>query len=601
MNFEELNLAPAIMQAVRELGYETPTPIQAQAIPAVLAGQDLLAGAQTGTGKTAAFTLPMLHKLSLSEPGKNRFGGKAIRALVLTPTRELAAQVEESVRDYGKYLKLDSTVIFGGVGMNPQINKVKKGVDILVATPGRLLDLQGQGFLDLSTVEILVLDEADRMLDMGFIHDVKKVLALVPKEKQSLLFSATFSDEIRELAGNLLKNPQSIQVTPSNTTVQRITQVIHPVGRNKKKDVLLHIIQKHDWSQVLVFTRTKFGANNVADFLTKNGVKAMALHGNKSQTARTQALAGFKSGEIRALVATDIAARGIDIEDLPHVVNYEIPNVSEDYVHRIGRTGRAGASGEAVSLVCLDEEGFMMDIERFTKQEIPVQMLEGFGPEPGEVAEPIAMGRQTLWGGAGKPPSRDVMAAAAKAARQDMMQRIRDNKAAVGGGGGPRQARGEGQGQPRPSRNAPPPSRRNGPQGAPRFEGQGDARREGSRGQEQRGDPRFDNRGDGQGRPAPRGPRPEGRGPARGGQGGGQDRRRGDGDELPRHIDPLKTTQFARLDLPNRKPVRTSGQPDPTRTSIDSLASGRRHGGGGGGYGGGNRGGNGGGGRGFGR
>ncbi|MDP4613170.1 MAG: DEAD/DEAH box helicase [Limnohabitans sp.] len=614
MNFEELNLAPAIMQAVRELGYDTPTPIQAQAIPAVLAGQDLLAGAQTGTGKTAAFTLPMLHKLSLTEPGKNRFGGKAIRALVLTPTRELAAQVEESVRDYGKYLQLDSTVIFGGVGMNPQISKVKKGVDILVATPGRLLDLQGQGFLDLSTVEILVLDEADRMLDMGFIHDVKKVLALVPKDKQSLLFSATFSDEIRELAGNLLKNPQSIQVTPSNTTVQRITQVIHPVGRSKKKDVLLHIIQKHDWSQVLVFTRTKFGANNVADFLTKNGVKAMALHGNKSQTARTQALAGFKSGEIRALVATDIAARGIDIEDLPHVVNFEIPNVSEDYVHRIGRTGRAGASGEAVSLVCLDEEGFMMDIERFTKQEIPVQLLEGFGPEPGEVAEPIAMGRQTLWGGAGKPPSRDVMAAAAKAARQDMMQRIRDNKVAVGGGGGgggQRQPRAEGQGQPRPSRNAPPPSRRNGPQGAPRFEGQGDGRREGGRdggrdgnreggrGPAQRGDPRFDNRADGQGRPAPRGPRPEGRGPARGGQGGqggGQDRRRDDGDELPRHIDPLKTTQFARLDLPNRKPVRTSGQPDPTRTSIDSLASsGRRHGGGGYG-GGGNRGGNGGGG-----
>jgi ATP-dependent RNA helicase RhlE len=611
MNFEELNLAPALMQAVRELGYDTPTPIQAQAIPAVLAGQDLLAGAQTGTGKTAAFTLPMLHKLSLNEPGKNRFGGKAIRALVLTPTRELAAQVEESVRDYGKYLQLDSTVIFGGVGMNPQISKIKKGVDILVATPGRLLDLQGQGFLDLSSIEILVLDEADRMLDMGFIHDVKKVLALVPKDKQSLLFSATFSDEIRELAANLLKNPQSIQVTPSNTTVQRITQVIHPVGRGKKKDVLLHIIQKHDWSQVLVFTRTKFGANNVADFLTKNGVKAMALHGNKSQTARTQALAGFKSGDIRALVATDIAARGIDIEDLPHVVNFEIPNVSEDYVHRIGRTGRAGASGEAVSLVCLDEEGFMMDIERFTKQEIPVQLLEGFGPEPGEVAEPIAMGRQTLWGGAGKPPSRDVMAAAAKAARSDMMQRIRDNKVAVGGGGGggqgPRQARGEGAA--RPSRNGPSSSRRNGPQGAPRFEGQGDGRREGSRddgrGQEQRGDPRFDQRGDGQVRPAPRGPRPEGRGPGRGSQGGngggngggyggGQDRHHHDGDELPRHIDPLKTTQFARLDLPNRKPVRTSGQPDPTRTSIDSLASGgRRHGGGGGG---GNRGGNGGGG-----
>jgi len=578
MNFEELNLAPAIVQAVREQGYETPTPIQAQAIPAVLAGHDLLAGAQTGTGKTAAFTLPVLHKLSTSEPGKNRFGGKAIRALVLTPTRELAAQVEESVRDYGKYLKLDSAVIFGGVGMNPQINRVKKGVDILVATPGRLLDLQGQGHLDLSTVEILILDEADRMLDMGFIHDVKKVLALLPQDKQSLLFSATFSDEIRDLANNLLKNPQSIQVTPRNTTVQRITQVIHPVGRGKKKEVLLHIIQQHNWSQVLVFTRTKFGANNVADYLTKNGVKAMALHGNKSQSARTQALAGFKSGDIRALVATDIAARGIDIEELPHVVNYEIPNIPEDYVHRIGRTGRAGNSGEAVNLVCMDEEGFMMEIERFTKQEIPVQMLEGFGPEPGEIAEPIAMGRQTLWGGAGKPPSRDVMAAAAKAARQEMMTRIRDNKAKQGD----RQPRGDraeggeqGEGQhargARPARHGNQPSRRHG-------EGQG-----------QRQD-----------RPQQaRGPRPEGQG-----QGNGQrreqnqnrDRRPRDGDELPRHIDPLKTTQFAKLDLPRRKPVKTGGQPDPTRTSIDSLAaSGKRHGGGGFGGGGGNRGGGGGG------
>ena len=582
MNFEELNLAPAIVQAVREQGYETPTPIQAQAIPAVLAGHDLLAGAQTGTGKTAAFTLPVLHKLSTSEPGKNRFGGKAIRALVLTPTRELAAQVEESVRDYGKYLKLDSAVIFGGVGMNPQINRVKKGVDILVATPGRMLDLQGQGHLDLSTVEILILDEADRMLDMGFIHDVKKVLALLPQDKQSLLFSATFSDEIRDLANNLLKNPQSIQVTPRNTTVQRITQVIHPVGRGKKKEVLLHIIQQHNWSQVLVFTRTKFGANNVADYLTKNGVKAMALHGNKSQSARTQALAGFKSGDIRALVATDIAARGIDIEELPHVVNYEIPNIPEDYVHRIGRTGRAGNSGEAVNLVCMDEEGFMMEIERFTKQEIPVQMLEGFGPEPGEIAEPIAMGRQTLWGGAGKPPSRDVMAAAAKAARQEMMTRIRDNKAKQGD----RQPRGDraeggeqGEGQhargARPARHGNQPSRRHG-------EGQGQGQR--------------------QDRPQhARGPRPEGQG----GQGNGgqrrdqnanRDRRPRDGDELPRHIDPLKTTQFAKLDLPRRKPVKTGGQPDPTRTSIDSLAaSGKRHGGGGFGGGGGNRGGGGGG------
>jgi ATP-dependent RNA helicase RhlE len=492
---------------------------------------------------------------------------------VLTPTRELAAQVEESVRDYGKHLSLNSAVIFGGVGMNPQIDRIKKGVDILVATPGRLLDLQGQGHLDLSTVEILILDEADRMLDMGFIHDVKKVLALLPKDKQSLLFSATFSDEIRDLANNLLKNPQSIQVTPRNTTVQRITQVIHPVGRGRKKEVLLHIIQQHNWSQVLVFTRTKFGANNVADYLTKNGVKAMALHGNKSQSARTQALAGFKSGDIRALVATDIAARGIDIEELPHVVNYEIPNIPEDYVHRIGRTGRAGNSGEAVNLVCLDEEGFMMEIERFTKQEIPVQMLEGFGPEPGEIAEPIAMGRQTLWGGAGKPPSRDVMAAAAKAARQEMMTRIRENKTKQG----ERQPRSEGQdgeGQqargPRGSRHGGQPSRRHG-EGAARQDRPQQAR----------------------------GPRPEGQG----GQAQGQrrdpnpnrDRRPRDGDELPRHIDPLKTTQFAKLDLPRRKPVKTGGQPDPTRTSIDSLAAGgKRHGGGGGGGGfggGGNRGG----------
>ena len=603
MNFIDLNLAPAILQAVQEQGYETPTPIQAQAIPAVLAGQDLLAGAQTGTGKTAAFTLPMLHKLTLSEAGKNKFGGKAIRALVLTPTRELAAQVEESVRDYGKYTELNSTVIFGGVGMKPQIDRIKRGVDILVATPGRLLDLAGQGFLDLSSIEILVLDEADRMLDMGFIHDVKKVLAMVPKDKQSLLFSATFSDEIRELAANLLKNPQSIQVTPSNTTVQRISQVIHPVGRGKKKEVLVHIINKHNWSQVLVFTRTKFGANNVADYLTKNGIKAMALHGNKSQTARTQALAGFKSGEIRALVATDIAARGIDIEDLPHVVNFEIPNVSEDYVHRIGRTGRAGASGEAVSLVCLDEEGFMMEIERFTKQEIAVELLEGFGPEPGEKAEPIAMGRQTLWGGAGRPPSRDVMQAAAKAARGDMMQRIRESKApqGEGGGGGGRSA------GPRPARSGPPPSRRGGPQGG----GRGDGRNEG------RGDGRGELRGDGDNRgDAPRfeggrndSPRPEGRfdnrgdnRPPRQAAPRGDRGPRRDGDELPRHIDPLMTNQFAsRRDQPRRSNGNAGGQPDPTRTSIDSLAAGRggprRHGGGGGGgYGGGNGGGGGGGG-----
>ena len=454
MNFDDLKLAPAILKAVREQGYETPTPIQAQAIPAVLDGQDLLAGAQTGTGKTAAFTLPMLHKLAMSRSTPNKHGVFGIRALVLTPTRELAAQVEESVRVYGKYLQLTSAVIFGGVGMNPQIDRLRNGVDILVATPGRLLDLQQQGFLDLSTVQILVLDEADRMLDMGFVHDVKKILALVPREKQSLLFSATFSEEIRDLANGLLRNPQSIQVTPSNTTVESITQVVHPVGRGKKKALLAHIIEAHAWSQVLVFTRTKFGANNVAEFLNKHGITAMALHGNKSQTARTQALAGFKSGDIRALVATDIAARGIDIDELPHVVNYDIPNISEDYVHRIGRTGRAGATGEAVSLVSLDEQGFMRDIERFTGQAVPVQAIEGFGPEENEVAEPIAMGRQTLWGGLGQPPSRDVMAAAAKAARSEMMQRIRDGKASQGQRATPRpngQVRTPGAKPPRPN------------------------------------------------------------------------------------------------------------------------------------------------------
>ena len=439
MKFEELNLAPAIIKAVLEQGYETPTPIQAQAIPVVLAGHDLLGGAQTGTGKTAAFVLPMLNKLSSAEAPRNKFGGIATRALVLTPTRELAAQVEESVQTYGKYLELTSVAIFGGVGMNPQISRLKKGVDILVATPGRLLDLMQQGMVDLSQVQMLVLDEADRMLDMGFIHDVKKVLAAVPKAKQSLLFSATFSDEIRELAATLLKDPQSVQVTPRNTTVQRITQLIHPVGRGKKKALLAHIIQDKNWSQVLVFTRTKFGANNVAEFLEKNGITAMALHGNKSQSARTQALAGFKSGEMRALVATDIAARGIDIDDLPHVVNYDIPNVTEDYVHRIGRTGRAGSDGMAVNLVSLDEEGFMQAIERYTKQDIPVQIIAEFMPEPGEQAEPIAMGRQTIWGGAGKPPSRDVMQAAAKAARTEMLTRVRENKgpgAARGGNSG---------------------------------------------------------------------------------------------------------------------------------------------------------------------
>jgi ATP-dependent RNA helicase RhlE len=545
MTFDELKLAPAILKAVREQGYETPTPIQAQAIPAVLEGHDILGGAQTGTGKTAAFTLPMLHKLAMSRSVNNKFNTFGVRALVLTPTRELAAQVEESIRTYGKYLQLSSTVIFGGVGMNPQIQRIKRGVDILVATPGRLLDLQQQGFLDLSTVQILVLDEADRMLDMGFIHDVKKVLALMPKDKQSLLFSATFSDEIRELANGLLRNPQSIQVTPRNTTVQRITQVVHPVGRGRKKELLAHVIKEHDWSQVLVFTRTKFGANNVAEYLEKHGVTAMALHGNKSQSARTQALAGFKSGEIRALVATDIAARGIDIDDLPHVVNYEIPNVPEDYVHRIGRTGRAGAEGQAVSFVCLDEEGFMQEIERFTKQRIPVQAIEGFGPEPSERAEPIAMGRQTIWGGAGKPPSREIMAAAAKAARQEMMQRIRENKGAQG-------AKKERQPQPQPQ------------QAERSVNGNRNGNRNGNGQRPQQPKPRN---GNGTGN--------------RNGQHQQQhaqhrEREDRDDDRLPSNIDPLRTNLPTRRDMTGVKRVNGTGQPDPTRTSIDTLGASRR-------------------------
>jgi ATP-dependent RNA helicase RhlE len=537
MTFEELNLAPAIVQAVHEHGYHTPTPIQIEAVPAGLAGRDLLAGAQTGTGKTAAFTLPMLQRLSQGQRPVNRFGGIGIRALVLTPTRELAAQVEESVQVYGKHVDLSSTVVFGGVGMNPQINAMKRGVDILVATPGRLLDLQQQGFLDLSHVQMLVLDEADRMLDMGFIHDVKKVLALLPKTKQSLLFSATFSDEIRELASGLLKDPQHIQVTPPNTTVQRITQVIHPVGRGKKKALLVHIVQLHNWSQVLVFTRTKFGANNVAEYLNKNGVTAMALHGNKSQGARTQALAGFKSGEIRALVATDIAARGIDIDELPHVVNYDIPNICEDYVHRIGRTGRAGREGQAVNLVSLDEEGFMMEIERFTKQQIPVQIFAEFMPEPGEKAEPIAMGRQTLWGGAGKPPSRDVMAAAAKAARQEMVQRIREKKSDAPG---ERQGERQGNGPPRGQQHKARGPRPNNGQGQGFAQGPGN-------GQQRQRPPRGD-----------RPPRMEGE--------EGHERQPG----------PNAHLGSQRIRDPKPRQANPNGQPDPLRTGIDAMRTGNR-------------------------
>ena len=410
MHFTDLGLAEPLLRAIGDQGYDTPTPIQRQAIPAVLQGGDLLAGAQTGTGKTAGFTLPMLHRLAAKPAVRDARGKLPIRALILTPTRELAAQVEESVRTYGKYLPLTSMVMFGGVGMQPQINQLRKGVDILVATPGRLLDHHQQGTLDLRHVEIFVLDEADRMLDMGFIHDIKKVLAVLPAKKQSLLFSATFSDEIKALADRLLNAPALIEVARRNATADNIAQKVHPVGRERKKELLAHLIKGGDWHQVLVFMRTKHGCNRLSDYLNDQRITAMAIHGNKSQTARTKALADFKNGELQVLVATDIAARGIDIDMLPHVVNFELPNVPEDYVHRIGRTGRAGATGEAISLACLDEEIFLKDIERLIKRSIPREVIPGFGPASDERAEPILLGRMTIGvggtkrhGGGGRP------------------------------------------------------------------------------------------------------------------------------------------------------------------------------------------------------
>jgi len=390
MLFSELGLSESILRAITEHGYTTPTPIQSQSIPAVLKGGDLLAGAQTGTGKTAGFTLPVLHRLSTS-PRSNPANYRPIRALILTPTRELAAQVEESVRVYGKYTKLTSAVMFGGVGINPQIAMLKKGVDILVATPGRLLDHMQQGNINLKHIEILVLDEADRMLDMGFIRDIKKILAALPAQRQNLLFSATFSDEIKALADGLLHSPAMIEVARRNSTIEIVQQTIHPVDRTNKHPLLAHLIRTNNWQQVLVFTRTKHGANKLVTQLEKDGITSMAIHGNKSQTARTKALADFKAGKLQTLIATDIAARGIDIDQLPHVVNYDLPNVPEDYVHRIGRTGRAGASGEAVSLVCVDENGLLRDIEKFIKMTIPRAVIVGFEPDPNAVAQPIQL------------------------------------------------------------------------------------------------------------------------------------------------------------------------------------------------------------------
>ena len=377
-----------MLRAVTEQGYTQPTPIQAQAIPVVLAGKDLLGAAQTGTGKTAGFTLPLLQILSEKANSSHSPARHPVRALVITPTRELAAQVEESVRTYGKYISLKSALVYGGVGMQPQVDALRRGVDILVATPGRLLDHVQQKTVDLRQVEILVLDEADRMLDMGFIHDIRRILALLPAKRQNLLFSATFPDEIRKLASSFMHSPQTVEVARRNTPAELVSQVAYPVEGTRKRDLLAHLVKSNDWKQVLVFVRTKHGANRLAQQLSRDGIHADAIHGNKSQNARNRALADFKENKVRVLVATDIAARGLDIEALPHVVNYDLPHVAEDYVHRIGRTGRAGAEGEAVSFVSAEERPLMAAIERLMKREVEQKAVPAFQSSPRSAEQP---------------------------------------------------------------------------------------------------------------------------------------------------------------------------------------------------------------------
>jgi ATP-dependent RNA helicase RhlE len=421
MSFASLGLSEALVRAIEAAGYTQPTPVQQRAVPAVLQGRDLMVAAQTGTGKTGGFALPILERLFPGgHPDKSqRHGPRQPRVLVLTPTRELAAQVHDSFKVYARDLPLVSACVFGGVGMNPQIQAIAKGVDVLVACPGRLLDLAGQGKVDLSHVEILVLDEADRMLDMGFIHDVKKVLARLPAKRQNLLFSATFSKDITDLADKLLHNPERIEVTPPNTTVERIEQRVYRLPASHKRALLAHLITLGAWEQVLVFTRTKHGANRLAEYLEKHGLTAAAIHGNKSQNARTKALADFKANAVRVLVATDIAARGLDIDQLPHVVNFELPNVEEDYVHRIGRTGRAGRSGEAISLVAPDEEKLLKSIERVTKQKIADGDLMGFDASQVEAEKPEVRERPQNTGRGGRNQPRGEGGKDANGGRKD--------------------------------------------------------------------------------------------------------------------------------------------------------------------------------------
>ena len=390
MSFQSLGLSKALLKAINNQGYTAPSPIQEKAIPLILKGKDILASAQTGTGKTAGFTLPMLQRLSQGQSQKRR----KVRALIITPTRELAAQVHANVKSYSEFLNIQSTVIFGGVNQRPQVATLKRGVDVLIATPGRLLDLQNQGFLSLSNVEILVLDEADRMLDMGFLRDIKRIISLLPSKTQNLLFSATFSKDIKKLATEFLYQPAIVEVSPENSTVDKINQKIYRVAKDKKTGLIIKLISEGNWKQVLVFTRTKHGANRLCKKMISAGISAAAIHGNKTQGARTKALAGFKNNSIRVLVATDIAARGLDIPLLPHVINFEIPNISEDYVHRIGRTGRAGASGEALSLVSADETSYLKSIEKLVGIKIPTEVIEGFEPDPNASKEPLKRGQR---------------------------------------------------------------------------------------------------------------------------------------------------------------------------------------------------------------
>ncbi|MFB9054674.1 DEAD/DEAH box helicase [Formosa undariae] len=423
MSFNSLGLSDALLKAINKKGYDTPSPIQEKAIPPILEGKDVLASAQTGTGKTAGFTLPLLQILSEGTTKRHR----PVRALILTPTRELAAQIFENVKEYSEFLDIRSAVIFGGVNQKPQAATIKRGVDVLVATPGRLLDLCNQNILSLASVEIFVLDEADRMLDMGFVRDIERIIKLIPKKRQNLMFSATFSKDIKKLANGILTYPVSVEATPENTTVEVIQQKVYRVAKAKKTDLIIKLISEGNWQQVLVFTRTKHGANNLTKKMISSGITAAAIHGNKSQGARTKALEGFKNGSIRVMVATDIAARGLDIPLLPHVINFEIPNISEDYVHRIGRTGRAGASGEAISLVSADETSFLTDIQKLIGMKIPIEIVEGFEPDPNASTEPIKQGgarNRTPRGGGNSKSSKSTT----KSSASNSGRRTRDRR-----------------------------------------------------------------------------------------------------------------------------------------------------------------------------